>query len=66
MDVDNDPARIPVESRMHLLRLALEAVQRGLAESDINGLDFVGRLELLDLALDDAEHHYRAALDPVH
>jgi hypothetical protein len=62
LNVDNDPERIPVESRMHLLRLALEAVQHGLAEADIHGLDFFGRIELLALALNDAEEHYRGQL----
>jgi len=38
--------------RKHALRLALEAVDGSLRESG-NALDFLGRLELLDLTLDE-------------
>jgi hypothetical protein len=62
MDVDNDPQRIPVETRMHLLRVALDAMERGTADAGIVGLDYFGRLELLELALDDAHQHIAAQL----
>jgi hypothetical protein len=64
IDVENEPERIPVDRRIHLLRLALDAVQRGLDESGIEGLDYFGRLGLLELALDDAHQHMTAQLPP--
>lgn len=63
-DVDNDPERIPVETRLHLLQFALVALQRGLVDSGIDGLDYFGRIELLELALDDAHQHITAQLPP--
>ena len=48
---------------MHLLRLALEAaVTSGLAEADTRGRDFFGRMELVEIALDDAHDYYAGQL----
>ena len=52
-----DAATVPPEIRRHALRLALEAVDAYLGETGY-ALDFFGRLELLDLTLDELESEY--------
>jgi hypothetical protein len=56
-----DAATVPLEIRKHALRLALEAVDGYIRETGYV-LDFFGRLELLDLTLDELEAEYDADL----
>ena len=64
-DVDNDPQRIPVETRLHCLKEAMVAFERALAEAGIVGLDYFGRFEAIEIALDDAHDTIDAQLPPL-
>jgi hypothetical protein len=57
MNDPTDAAIVPPEIRKHALRLALEAVDAYLRETGY-ALDFFGRLELIDLTLDELEAEY--------
>jgi hypothetical protein len=65
MDVDNDPARIPVETRLHCLKVAMFAFERAFAEAGVSGLDYFGRFEAIELALDDAHEKINVELPPM-
>jgi hypothetical protein len=62
IDVDNDAERIPVETRLHCLKQAMVAFERALREAGVTGLDYFGRFEAIELALDDAHDKINADL----
>lgn len=65
-DLPNDPTdatTIPRDVRLSLLRVATDAVHIGLRARGLE-LDYFGRLELLELALDDAHETINAQLPP--
>ena len=65
IDVDNDPHRIPVHIRLRALKEALIAFDRVLVAEGIEGLDYFGRFEAIELALQDAQAIFDAQLPPV-
>jgi len=66
MTEPNDPTdatTIPRDVRLSLLRAASDAVLVGLKARGLY-LDYFGRFELLELALDDAQETFDAQLPP--
>ena len=63
MNDPTDATTIPRDVRLALLRVATDAIHVGLRARDLE-LDYFGRLELLELALDDAHDTITAQLPP--
>lgn len=59
----NDAASIPPEVRSEIRNVLDVEVRRVLAEHGLS-LDLFGRLELLDLILDETEERFNAQLQP--
>jgi hypothetical protein len=66
MDVidPTDASTVPVDARDRVLSRLVTELERALADERIH-LDYFGRLELLELALDDLEERFTEHLPPV-